>query len=367
MNAGLLATLLVGGLGIGGTVGYVMGMDSGKAAAIQPVREGAATTGADSQGLFVIDSKVYTADDVDAELKNRLYSTDKESYHKKEGMLKEYSLRLVLAAEKGKGKDGELPPLDELLPEAKVTEASMKEFFEQNKSRLPPDAKFEDFKPRLEQFLMRQEQANVFQKTYDKYADAGKIKLLVSHPIAPIVDIPVDKYPQLGKASAPNVLVEVSDYLCPHCQQTHTEIKKALKELGDDVKLVQMNFSLRPGKLSGSIIEGAYCASKQGNEEFWKYHNVAFEPKWGGMNDEADLEKPKAIAKEAGIDVEKLSACLTKPETKAFVKETGDIASSLGVTGTPTFFMNNRRVSLGHGGGDLASILRKEMKNTATN
>ena len=280
MNSGLLVTLLVGGLGIGGTVGYVMGMDQGKAAAVQPVHEGAVAAG-EPQGLFKIDSKVYTTEDVESDLKNQIYSTDKESFHKKESMLKEYSLRLVLAAEKGKAKDGDLPPLEELLPKAEVTEASMKEFFEQNKNRLPPDAKFEDFKPRLEQFLVRQEQANVFQSTYDKYASSGKIKLLVSHPVAPIVDVPVEKYPQLGDASAPNVLVEVSDYLCPHCQQTHTDIKKALKELGKDVKLVQMNFSLRPGMLSGSIIEGAYCAQKQGNDQFWKYHDVAFEPKWG--------------------------------------------------------------------------------------
>ena len=85
------------------------------------------------------------------------------------------------------------------------------------------------------------------------------------------------------------------------------------------------------------------------------------------MNDEADLEKPKAIAKEAGLDVAQLETCLNSPEAKAFVKETGDIASSLGVTGTPTFFLNNRRLSLGHGGGDIATVIRSEMKANKVN
>ncbi|NRA67305.1 MAG: thioredoxin domain-containing protein [Pseudobacteriovorax sp.] len=364
MNAGLLVTLLVGGLGIGGTVGYVVGVDKGKAQGMEVVGSGTASQG-ESPGLFIVNSKIYRQDQLDSELQNRLFSADKESFHKKESMLKEYSLRLALAADKGMaGK--ELPPLEELLPKATVTDKQMKEFFEQNKSRLPPDAKFEDFKPRLEQFLMRQEQAKVFQDTYDKYASDGKIKLLVKHPVAPIVSIPTDRFPQMGNAKAANVLVEVSDYLCPHCQQTYTQVKGALKELGDSVKLIQVNFSLRPSKLSGSIIEGAYCASQQGNDQFWKYHEVAFQPKWGSMNDAADLEKPKEIAKEAGIDVAKMEACLKEPAAKAFVKETSEIASSLGVTGTPTFFLNNRRLALGHGKDFLTSV-KEEIANKNTN
>jgi predicted DsbA family dithiol-disulfide isomerase len=84
------------------------------------------------------------------------------------------------------------------------------------------------------------------------------------------------------------------------------------------------------------------------------------------MNDPADPEKPKEIAKEAGVDVAKLETCLQSPEAKKFVEETGEIASSLGVTGTPTFFLNNRRLALGHGG-NITDIIKKEIASKNMN
>ena len=161
-------------------------------------------------------------------------------------------------------------------------------------------------------------------------------------------------------------MVEISDYLCPHCQQSYPDVKAALKELGNDVKFVQINFSLRPSKLSGSLIEGAYCASQQGDEQFWKYHDAAFAKKWGTMNDGADLAKAEEIGKEAGLDAAKLKECLNGEGAKKFVTETNEVVSSLGVTGTPTFFVNGRRLAHSHGT-PLASQIREAISSKNTN
>jgi protein-disulfide isomerase len=363
MNAGVLATVLVSGLGIGGTVGYFVGLDQGKA---QGVPLASVLASSQPSEVFRVGSRIYKTDELDSQFQSRLYNTERECYQKMEAVLKEYALRIALSNEKGQADPQKVAPLEQLLPPVKVTEEEMKEVFEQNIKRLPPKTKFEDVKPSLEQFLAQQEQARLFQETFNSYAKSGKIKLLVEEPIAPFVSIPVDDYPQQGNAKAENVLVEFSDYLCPHCQEEEPEVKKAIAELGDEIRFVQIDFALRPSKLSGSLIEGAYCAAQQGQEQFWKYHNKAFEGQWGNMNDTANLERPAEIAKAAGIDAEKLSECLKGPEPKAFVSKTNDVAGSLGVTGTPTFFLNSRRLSVSDGA-DLTAQITAELKLANTN
>ncbi|SMF12924.1 DsbA family protein [Pseudobacteriovorax antillogorgiicola] len=361
MNAGLLATLLIGGLGIGGTVGYLAGSNQGKSEAVKGIQ--ACAEGGSSQ-LFMIEGKTYGRDDLGSDFQSKLYNVERESFHKKEGILKEQALRIALA--KDKSDLSKLPPLDELLPEPTVSDADMKAFFEENKARLPPNANFEQFKDRIAMFMKQQKKGEGFQEKWHDLEHDGKIKLLVRAPIAPVVSIPVEKYPSMGEASAKNVLVEISDYLCPHCQQIHSSVKQAMKDLGSDIRLVQINFALRPDKLSGSLIEGGFCAAQQGQEQFWKYHNAAFEGKWGSMNDSADAAKAMEVAKTAGIDTGKFETCMGTPAPKEFVKSTNELIASLGVTGTPTFFLNNRRISMPHGG-DVTAAIKDSLKQMSTN
>ena len=361
MNAGLLATLLVGGLGIGGAVGFVAGSNQGKTDAVKGMHTHA--EGGQTQ-LFIINGKTYSKDQLGADFQSQLFNVEKESYHKKEGLLKEQALRIALA--KDVSDLSKLPPIEQLLPDPEVSDAEMKKFFDENKARLPPNAAFDQFKDRISMFMKQQKKGEGFQTKWTELEKAGKIKLLVTEPAAPLVSIPVDKFPSLGNAGAKYTLVEISDYLCPHCQKMHTTVKKALKELGSDYKLVQINFSLRPSQLSGSLVEAGFCASQQGQDQFWKFHDAAFEGKWGSMNDKADPAKAVEVAKKAGLDTAKLEACMKTPAPKQFITDTNKMIASLGVTGTPTFFLNNRRLSLHHGG-DIVAAVKEHLKGMATN
>jgi protein-disulfide isomerase len=360
MNVGLLVTLLVGGLGLGGTLGYFFGIDQGQKQAVSSFQ---VSSDGDEQNpkLLLVEGEVYTVEDLPTELQTRLYDLEQESYSQKEALLKEFALRLALAPKDAKNASlDELPPLEDLLDKPDVSDEEMKEFYEQNKNRLPPNTSFDDIKGRLEQFLANQKSAEVFQETWNKMADAGELKMLVAAPRAPLVSIPIEDFPKLGENDAPYTLVEVSDYLCPHCQTVHPQVKEAVEELDDKVQLVQINFSLRPDKLSGSLVEGAYCAQQQGTDAFWKYHDVAFEGDWGSMNDGASKETAQAVAKKAGLDVDKIKTCLESDAPEEFKNKAREVATSLGVTGTPTFFLNNRRLSLKHGG-ELTKAIKEHM------
>ena len=109
---------------------------------------------------------------------------------------------------------------------------------------------------------------------------------------------------------------------------------------------MQINFALRPTQLSGALVEGAFCASKQSSEAFWKYHDVAFSKSAGTMNDAYDVAKVKPVAEGAGLNVSDWEACMKTQEPKDFVKKTQEVVNGLGVTGTPTFFLNNQRLNI---------------------
>ncbi len=127
------------------------------------------------------------------------------------------------------------------------------------------------------------------------------------------------------------------------------EIEAVMKESGDKVKLVAVPYSLRPDSLSGALARGAFCAKQQSEELFWKYHDSAFAAArtkgWKATDAEAK-EPVLEVAKTAGVDEAKFDTCLASDEAKAFVTTTASAMAEAGVSGTPTFFLNNRRLQL---------------------
>lgn len=136
-----------------------------------------------------------------------------------------------------------------------------------------------------------------------------------------------------------------------------------MKEFGSKVKFVQVNFALHQDGLSGALARGGVCAKQQSDEAFWKYHDKAFEVPAEAAKavspDEAkefSAHASKAAA-DAGLDTKKFDECLNAEATKKAVSDTVATYSASGVSGTPTFFVNNRKVTVG-GQGALKKALQ---------
>jgi protein-disulfide isomerase len=84
--------------------------------------------------------------------------------------------------------------------------------------------------------------------------------------------------------------------------------------------------------------EAARCAGDQG--KFWQYHDTLYNnaPKLGA----ADL---KAYAKEVGLDTASFDQCLESGKHKSVVQQDLNEGAKLGLTGTPSFFINGRELS----------------------
>lgn len=177
-----------------------------------------------------------------------------------------------------------------------------------------------------------------------KYVIAGDLMDSTVNPLQAIVDrISLDNVPMKGNRDAEVTVVEYSDFQCPFCRRASEMIPKLLKEYGDKINLVYKQFPLPSHNWAMPASVASVCAYRQGNDEFWEFHDLVFENQ-KEINLENSSEKFSTYAKEIGLDTEKFKACLDSNEVKAKVRQETDEARSVGVNSTPSFFVNGMLV-----------------------
>lgn len=147
-------------------------------------------------------------------------------------------------------------------------------------------------------------------------------------------DVPVDDDPYLGPENAAITLIEFSDYECPFCTRWHSEVFEPLMEkYPDQVRFVYRDFPLPSHPNAIPAAEAANCAQEQG--AFWEFHNQLFQT---GQGLNASLYQD--IASGLGLDMEQFKQCVEKRTYQAEVDADFQYAANLGVSSTPTFFLN---------------------------
>lgn len=335
---------VVGGLVVGAAVGF------GVATVYKGGSIGGGGFGGGSDPVVMeLDGTKYKESELPADVRGTLFEVKEEAANRQESVLNQFALQFSLAKDKDKNaKADALPPLDQLVDVPAPSEQEMQALFDANKARLPPDTTFEKIKPEIEKYMKNQKVSETLRAKNDEFKAKNRVKLLTNRPTPPKVDLDLKAFPAKGGASAPK-LVMVADYLCPHCQATAPEVEATVKDLGDKINFVAVSYSLRPEGLSGTLARGAFCARQQGDEAFWKFHATAFQTgrEKGWKQTDPDAKEPVIeVATASGIDTAKVEACLGSPEAQAFVKNTVDAMQKAGVSGTPTFFMNGRKLPL---------------------
>jgi protein-disulfide isomerase len=85
-----------------------------------------------------------------------------------------------------------------------------------------------------------------------------------------------------------------------------------------------------------AVHEAARCAGDQ--DRFWEYRERAF------AEAPIPLGRLADIAEDVGLDIAAFETCRAGPEVRRAVADGVQLASRLGLTSTPTFFINNRLV-----------------------
>jgi protein-disulfide isomerase len=149
--------------------------------------------------------------------------------------------------------------------------------------------------------------------------------------------------PSMGPADAKITLIEFADFECPSCRQLDRILRELLPQ-HPEIRLIYKDFPLttiHPWAMTASI--AGQCATQQNPASFWKIHDIIF--------DAQDLITPSNVwdkmqdfANQVGLNTETFRACMANPETAQQVEKTTDEGHDLNITGTPTIFVNGRRI-----------------------
>jgi protein-disulfide isomerase len=179
-----------------------------------------------------------------------------------------------------------------------------------------------------------------------KYVVFGEVEDITSDPFKAIAaKIKVEGNPVRGPKDAKVTIVEFSDFQCPYCARAHQTIAdQVMKEYDGKVRLVYKNFPLGFHKWAEPAGIAGECAYEQDPDAFWKLYDGLFAQQQQ-ITPENVKEKSTELLKGTKVDMAKWNDCYDNKKTLDKVKADMAEGSSVGVTGTPAFLINGRKIS----------------------
>ena len=150
-------------------------------------------------------------------------------------------------------------------------------------------------------------------------------------------NIPVLNSPIRGNAKAPITVVEFSDFECPYCARLQPTLKQVLDAYPDKVRLVYKDFPLSFHKQAKNASKAALAAGEQG--KYFEMHDLIFKD-YNKLNE----EKFKEYAVKLGLDMERFMKDFKSDKYNAQIQRDIALGQSVGVRGTPSLFMNGKRM-----------------------
>lgn len=155
----------------------------------------------------------------------------------------------------------------------------------------------------------------------------------------------------VGDPNAPVTIDVFEDFQCPACQFFTESIEPLVIEnlvATGKARYVFHNYSFLDGNGAGNNGESdkaanaSMCANEQG--KFWEMHNILY-ANWNGENQGAFSDRRlQAMAESLGLDMDAFNTCFDANKYEAEIQADFDLGEEMGVTGTPTVFVNGARV-----------------------
>jgi protein-disulfide isomerase len=282
--------------------------------------------------LATIGAHPVTLGEVDRKVAVQLYDLRKQAL---DNIIDEYLVQQ--AAERAGVKPDEYVDQQVRSHTARVTPREAEQFYGEHKAQLDAQTggrPFSQIEPRLVAALQRQRDQDAQKQLIQKLRAENQIAVLLQ---APRVSVASAGHPSIGGRSAPVTIVEFSDFQCPFCRAAENSLKQVRQKYGDQVRLVYMDFPLGFHPHAMDAARAARCAADQ--DKFWQFHDALFLDQ-----KKLDPDNLQQTAAKLGLDRAKFDACFTNDKQNAGIRQDMAEGNSLGVTGTPTFFINGREL-----------------------
>ena len=318
-----------------------------------------ASTSADrARVLAIVNDKQITAGDIENSLHPLIFNVQEQVYALRNQDL-ELKINDTLLTQEAQKKGVTTRALLDTEVSAKVprvTDAEAQTFYNENKERISGD--FAQTKAQIVQYMQERKEQEGTLAFAGQLRRASKIETTLTAPESPAFDIATDDQPVKGNAKALVTIVAFTDFECPSCARQHPVLDQIVSEFGDRVRLVVRDFPLSQHANARKAAEAAEAAREQG--KYWEYAALLF------RNQSAlGVDKLRQYASEVGLDRARFDASLDSSKFAEKVQRDVIDGRRLGVSGTPTLYINGKRVS-DNSYASLKSAIEAAIKAEAT-
>lgn len=314
-----------------------------------------AQSGLAQDQAFKINNKSTSVKDLYKEHQSSFFKIEEEKYQLIEQLAYDaYLTQYWQNLAKKTGKSVDASKKEYLSKNATVSEQEIKATMDQFKEH--PELKKlskEEQTSRIKEYLADRKERAAIEAIISAAVKNKELQVLYPKPKEPVYTLTVepsdnvrygtnddDITPKGCSNDCPITVVEYSEFQCPFCERVIPASKRLLKEYEGKVRWVVRDFPLSFHNRARPAAIAAHCAAKQG--KFWHYYASLF----ANQTSLGDADFEKYAGKIKGLDAAKWKECVKAP---------GDIASTIdkniktgseyGVSGTPAFFINGRKLS----------------------
>jgi len=194
-------------------------------------------------------------------------------------------------------------------------------------------------------YKLARKQHEFFVSEDGKHILEGKTYVIDANPYQEVNDaIDVFTAPAFGKEGASVRIVAYSDFECPYCAEEAKVLRNQLRhQYGSRVRLYFRDFPLDMHPWARPAAETGRCIFVQEPERFWDFHDWVFENQ-KSITPQNLNAKTEAFLADKGLDMDKFRTCRDERKRAQDVEDSMAEGRKVGVTSTPTLFVNGRQL-----------------------
>jgi protein-disulfide isomerase len=308
-----------------------------------------------SEKVAEVDGTAITQRDLDRSA-GKVLSNAREQLHKLERAKLDEHIGATLLTREAKNRNISVSTLLEQEVSNKVapvTEEEIQKFYTSNKTRL--QVELDKVHDQIRDYLRDQRLESRKNEFFKSLRSKAKVTSYLKAPPVFRADVAVNGAPFKGTERAPVTIVKFEDFQCPYCKTVQLTYQELLKRYNGKVRLVHKDLPLDAiHPQARQAAEAARCAGDQG--KFWEYHDILYT-----NSPKAGIDELKSYAKEVGLNSASFDQCFTSGKYKGLVQKDLAEGAQLGLTGTPTFFINGREMSGAQPVEAFATIIDEEL------
>lgn len=151
-----------------------------------------------------------------------------------------------------------------------------------------------------------------------------------------VLDIDITGSPIKGDPQSPVSIVVFTDFQCPYCIKLAPLLDEVFEKNKDKVKVYFKNMPLQFHEMAEPAALAALAAGEQG--KFWEFHDKLFSAA------QLNPQIISTIGRDLGLDMAKFDNDMRSPMLRQKLGKDMSDAQKAGVTGTPTVYINGRKL-----------------------